>query len=131
MNKYCEIRDWATLGELYGEACFLSATPGKNFRKVKDGEVIDEDKSVRWNREEVKRIQEEYFAEERRLIEARRDEILAITDRACELVAEETDLPLEKAKILWNFVDSKYHAYGETFRMIEDYIELVSELLAE
>ena len=120
---------WGKIREDYDKACMMSCKPGPEFRKLKPGDVIDEEKSVRWNREEVERLNKEYKEEFARLTRERGDAINKCTERAIAQIAEETGLSKEKAEILWNFVYERYHAFGEMFTQIDDYIMLVNDLL--
>ena len=52
-----------SLQRMMDEVNHLSCKPGPEFKKVAVGTILDEDKSVRWNREEVERIREEYTEE--------------------------------------------------------------------
>lgn len=52
---------WANLGNRLETAWKRPTRP--NSKRPKDGEIIDEEKSVRWNREEVVRRQKAWDAE--------------------------------------------------------------------
>ena len=106
----------------------MSCRPSDDFPKTKVGDVIDEEKSVRWNREEVERLRLAYDEEVKRLNREKNAAIVAITDRAIKLIAYEADISEEKAKLLWDFVYERGHAYGEMFNMLADYIELAEKL---
>ena len=119
---------WEEIEAAYNAACSLSCKPDDSFQKVKTGDVIDEDKSVRWNREEVERLKMAYDEEVKRLNRAKNSAIQDATQRAVRLTAEELDVSEDKAQILWDFVYDKYHAYGEMFQYIEEYIDLVNQM---
>lgn len=127
-QKMVERDDWDKIASDYDKACRMSCRPGDNFRKVKVGDVIDEEKSVRWNREEVERLRLAYDEEVKRLNREKNAAIVAIEDRAVKLIAYEADISEEKAKLLWDFVYERGHAYGEMFNMLDDYIELAEKL---
>lgn len=120
---------YEALAEEYRKASTMSCLPSEQFRKVKVGDVLDEEKSVRWNREEVERLRNEYEEEVKRLNREKNAAINDIVTRIVTLIAEDTNLPEEKARRLWNFVHAKYHAFGETVVMLDEYIQLVCDLM--
>ena len=119
---------WEEIEADYRAACSLSCKPDDSFQKVKTGDVIDEDKSVRWNREEVERLKEVYAEEVKRLNRKKNGAITDATMRAVRLISQEAEVSEEKARILWDFVYEKYHAYGEMFQHIDEYIDLVNQM---
>ena len=127
-QKIVEKDSWDKIAIDYDKAWRMSCRPGDDFRKAKVGDVIDEEKSVRWNREEVERLRLTYDAEVKRLNREKNAAIAAIIDRAVKLIAYEADISEEKAKLLWDFVYERGHAYGEMFNMLGDYIELAEKL---
>lgn len=122
---------WDKIEAAYREACMMSCKPDESFRKVKIGDVIDEEKSVRWNREEVERLKTAYDEEVKRLNRAKNGAVQDATQRAVMLIAEELDVSEDKARILWDFVYDKYHAYGEMFQHIDEYIDLISSVMGK
>ena len=61
---------WTNLGNRLETAWKRPTRP--NSKRPKDGEIIDEEKSVRWNREEVVRRQKAWDAECSRLKKAQK-----------------------------------------------------------
>ena len=120
--------NWDKISSDYKKACMMSCRPGDGFQNVKVGTVIDEEKSVRWNREEVDRLRLAYDEEVKRLNREKNAAIVAVTDRAVKLIAYEADISEEKARLVWDFVYERGHAYGEMFNMLDDYIELAEKL---
>ena len=127
-QKVVEKDNWDKISNDYDKACMMSCRPGDDFRKVKVGDVIDEEKSVRWNREEVERLRLAYDEEVKRLNCEKNAAIVAVTDRAVKLIAYEADISEEKARLVWDFVYKRGHAYGEMFNMLDDYIGLAEKL---
>lgn len=121
---------WQDIEKACRDAVSLSCRPDSTkFRKVRIGDVIDEEKSVRWNREEVDRLRTVYDDEVKRLNTVKNQALIDVDRRSVALVASEAELSEEKAKILWNFVYDKYHDdIGNMFSQIEDYIDLVCKL---
>lgn len=121
---------WKLIEEKYVKAQNMESCPDKaSFPYPEEGDVIDEEKSVRWNREEVQRQRMAYLEEAKRLRRLRNEKITEAVDEAAAWIAEETGLTPDKAMILWAFVDQKGHAYGETFMLMYEYIPLIRELL--
>lgn len=77
---------WTALGNRLETAWKRPTKP--NSKRPKDGEIIDEEKSVRWNREEVVRRQKAWDAECSRLKKAQNAEIEHISE-AIELQIQE------------------------------------------
>lgn len=118
-----------SLQRMMDEVNHLSCKPGPEFKKVAVGTILDEDKSVRWNREEVERIREEYTEEVKRLNRERNKKYTEVIEQIVEFISEETGLSNEKAKILWEFTYGHHHAYGDTlFNYLEEYCDLYNDL---
>ena len=71
---------WTNLGNRLETAWKRPTRP--NSKRPKDGEIIDEEKSVRWNREEVVRRQKAWDAECSRLKKAQNTESLEYNTKA-------------------------------------------------
>lgn len=117
---------WTNLGNRLETAWKRPTRP--NSKRPKDGEIIDEEKSVRWNREEVVRRQKAWDAECSRLKKAQNAEIEHISE-AIELqiqedIKAETKRSISKkaATILWQKAYDRGHAYGfaDIYCAIED-----------
>ena len=96
---------WTNLGNRLETAWKRPTRP--NSKRPKDGEIIDEEKSVRWNREEVVRRQKAWDAECSRLKKAQNAEIEHISE-AIELQIQEDikaktkrSISKKAATILW------------------------------
>lgn len=85
---------WTNLGNRLETAWKRPTRP--NSKRPKDGEIIDEEKSVRWNREEVVRRQKAWDAECSRLKKAQNAEIEHISE-AIELQIQEDSKPKRNA----------------------------------
>lgn len=122
--------NWMKIEHDYHLVCEMSTVPDASFKRVKTGDIIDEEKSVRWNREEVWHLKSVYTEEIRRL---RKEKALAyakVVDRAVRLISNEAGISEEKARFLWDFVDERYHSsYRDMFMEMGDYILLAKELV--
>lgn len=123
-----QVDTWYDLRKAYEKACGMSCRPDESFRKVREGDVIDEEKSVRWNREEVQRLKAEYEAEVKRLNTAKNEAVNDVFARAVKLIASDMEVSEEKARILWSFLYDKYHSGGEMFDQAEEYIDLICKI---
>lgn len=118
--------NWDKIEHDYFAACKISCKPDEQcFPKVKTGTVIDEDKSVRWNREEVERLKTAREEEIKRLNRKKNKAINDATNQVVKLIAKELNTSTDKAQILWDFIYNKYHAFGEMFNHIDEYIDLI------
>lgn len=91
---------WTALGNRLETAWKRPTKP--NSKRPKDGEIIDEEKSVRWNREEVVRRQKAWDAECSRLKKAQNAEIEHISE-AIELQIQEDIKAETKRSITSNY----------------------------
>lgn len=96
----------------------------------KIGDVLDEDKSVRWNREEVERLRKEY------------EECVAILNKnyaaiktiyvkhMISLLAKEFHIKLCESEKIWNYVYSKHKEKEiyQTIGLYEEIVELYKDL---
>ena len=114
--------------ELWTQACTFSKKP--NINRYEDGHVFDEEKSVKWNREEVERINKMYAEKEQEL----KKEKQALLDKAeaetIKYIQECLDNPSkEKAELIWSFIYNEWHScMSDCIYMISDMTELVNSL---
>ena len=125
-NKWLWISD---VENAYRKAIRLSAIPGKEFQKVEVGHVFDEDKSVKWNREEVIRVNNEYKEEEDRLREIRNQSIDDARYKIYKYIAQETNLSIAQASVFWNYVYDKFNDFGNLFEELDGAIEFYNDLI--
>lgn len=104
-------------------ALIMSSVP--DFCKVKPDHVFDEDKSVRWNREEAARVNNEYDTR-CKILRAERDAAISlVTDRIKKHISINVGCSLQRASLIWNFVYDQYHSnVDELFDKLEDFEEL-------
>lgn len=123
--------DWCEIKKEYETAVAMSVTP-ENLRKYREGEIIDEEMSVRWNREEVERRNEKYAAKKQELVAKRRQRIDKITDEVVKYIASEVPCSEKKAQLIWDKAYDDGHACGmcEIEMYVESYIEFAQAILA-
>lgn len=84
----------------------------KEFPIYSDGAVIDEDKSVKWNREEVTKRRQARLDETNRLKQLK-NELISIYDKALmEALASQYDISKSETELLWDFFYREHHSYG-------------------
>lgn len=100
------------------------------FSKYHDNEVIDEDKSVRWNREEVAKRNEAYNAEKTRLMQECDKAWSDVTELYIKYIAQETNMTEAKARIVYSYLYARYHhsSLSTMHDEIEDFIDMVNNL---
>ena len=121
--------NWEEAKEELKKAWNLPEIP--SFKKLKIGTIIDEDKSVKWNREEVERINKEYDEEVTRLRNQQQWAINQVEKQIYELIAECTGISIEKAPKVWSMVYAEHHSGGlyEIFGALDEMCDFLYELL--
>ena len=112
----------------YEGAQMFSCKPDETFNRPKIGTVLDEDKSVKWNREEVLRLREAYDEEVKRLNTIKNKMCDNAYGTVLKYISQETGLSEEKAKRFWNFVYNKFHANDDLFWHLDELIEFYNDL---
>lgn len=90
----------------------------------KDGTIFDEDKSVKWNREQVALKQAQWNAERKELNEKRIEEQNKVIDRIVKFICDEIDITEAAARRLWERADWDFN-HLETLIDDYDYIRTV------
>lgn len=127
---------WKSLASRLSEAEDLPRRPDYSTLP-KTTDVIDEEKSVRWNREEVERRRKEWIVKRNTLLHKRNNAVGVVQNdiilQIQKELEEETGKPVDKvvATLLWNKAYERGHAGGfyEIYAAIEDYEELVIDAL--
>ena len=79
------------------------------LKKYKTGDIIDEEKSVRWNKEEVERLKKVYIDE-------------------CNRLSKEKNELLSKNNVrLYNFIKSIYKLNDSQIKQLKEYIEQIKK----
>ena len=115
-----------SINELKEDFLFaLSMPSAPDSHKVKLDHVFDEDKSVRWNREEAIRVNNEYDAKCKILREKKTEAMVQVTDCIEHHISIYVGCSLQRASLIWNFVYDQYHSnVDELFDKLEDFEEL-------
>lgn len=100
--------------------------------RYKEGHVFDEDKSVKWNKEEVARRNNLYLEDDNRVKQERRDAFNKANERAISYVMQETGLNRDKASAILNYVWERYHSYlHDIWCELDELIILVNRIRKE
>lgn len=102
------------------------------FKRLKDNEVLDEDKSVRWNKEQVQKNHQLYDEEVARLNTVKnkeRDNVLSNIYK--EIQSNVTGLSEKGAKAIYRYAYEQGHScgYSEVASYITDLYELAEAIL--
>ena len=89
---------------------------------VARGTIIDEEKSVRWNREEVERRRMAYEDEVKRLNTEKNKRIENAKKEVIDYIAQQ-GLEEEKAKLLFDFLMGMYRDWETVFSWLNHYID--------
>lgn len=125
---------WDEIRSEYEAMQRMSCVPTE-IHKVKVGHVFDENQSVLWNRQQVENNNRKYQEEVSRLNTERNKRRDAIHEAIYSAIQNEVghNLPIKKAKVLWDFAYEKGHTYGiqEIMSHLYEIMELVSLMLDE
>lgn len=110
----------------------MSCVP-KDIRKVPSNHIFDEEKSVKWNREQVDRNNTAYIKEVARLNTLRNKERDRIYEEIYTAIRQEVghNLSRKKAIVIWNLAYEWGHSsgIGEICCYLDELIGLADELL--
>lgn len=94
-------------------------------------DVIDEDKSVKWNREEVQRLRRAF---ENKVEELNRYKNLissAFEDRIIEILTKGNSISIEESQKIWGYAYSEGHSCGirNVISCYEEFVSVYADLL--
>lgn len=131
MSKGANI-SWEEIQNEFDSMNRMSCRPA-GLSKVPGNHIFDEDRSVKWNREQVERNNRQYHDEVARL----NTEKNKARDNVLELIYDKIQYEVghriyrKKAKAIWSYAYEKGHAFGFTSIQSEllDIIDLADTLL--
>ena len=103
-----------------------------DWNKPKIGTIIDEEKSVRCNREEVDRLREKFDNEVKALCTQKNKKRDDLQNETYIVIQNEVKgISLNKAKKIWNYAYAEGHAAGwsHVFSILREVCDLVDEVL--
>ena len=109
---------------------FSSRPDKEKFPYPKTGDVLDEEKSVKWNREEVLRLREAYNTEALRLNQIKNNMIREFEAKLISLLSKEYSITVKESEILYKYAYEESHSDGvyEIIDTYRDYAEMYDEL---
>ena len=133
--------DWATIAKDYEQIESMSTKPDPTkFPHYNQNDIIDENKTVKWNRDEVNRCREEYAKEKYRLNHGRNEALCSIINDIKEVFSDELSTyhinskksGKEIASLIYNKANEESHSYGiyDVLQKMDDYMDFIYELFA-
>lgn len=94
--------------------------------KYKDGTIFDEDKSVKWNREEAERLNKIHDDEIKSLNAQKNKLLVNFIHNVRTYIIQETNVTETQANKIYNYLCNEYHSYGfeECLRHLDDLLDL-------
>ena len=137
-NTIKQLKDIHLLLESWEVFCknFSCKPDEQEFPKYKPGDIIDEDKSVKWNREEIERRINARIDEVKRLQTLRNKLDNLYEKTVIKILAKEYKISIKEASILWRYayedshssgVTSVYNTFSELADMYEELRKAVNE----
>ena len=137
-----EYGDWDPIMEMFRKADALPKKPNpEKFKRYPATYIVDEDKSVKWNIQEVTRRNEAWDNEYKRLKNEYNEAIAktkgyiieAISDYICNVIklVPDADKAYEKAKIIYSKAYEESHSYGdkEVLCTVEDLVDFLESIM--
>lgn len=120
----------AELQALFESAEALPSKPSyEDFPVYVITDVIDEDKTVKWNKEEIKRRMAARDEETKRLRQVKKAAIENAHNQALAYISQQTGLPEQKAMTLWTFIIESYKVYAaDLWQRLDAQINLYNAL---
>lgn len=112
------------------ELSLMSCKP--DFKKPKNNDVIDENKSVIWNREEIQKLQKEYDDEVKRLNTQKNKKRDSLYEEVYEYIVKNiSGITIDGAKKIFDYAYQEGHATGfhDVFCILEELINLFDDVL--
>lgn len=104
-----------------------------DFSRPKEGDVIDYDQTVRWNIEEVKRLQYKYDSKVENLKAAKVAKQQKLHEELYNIIVDQTGdkITVEDAKRMYGFAYEERHSsgYHDVFAFLDELITLVTSIV--
>lgn len=131
--------DWGTMANDYELADSMSTKPDSaKFRRYNENDIIDENMTVKWNREEIIRRNDAYKAEKARLQADRNEALCSVINDIKEVFSDELSTyhlntkksGKEIASLIYNKAYEDSHSYGiyDVLQKMDDYMDFIYEL---
>ena len=125
-------KSWDELRNEYLRVCEMSCEP-VTIKKVPLGYIFDEDKSVRWNRQQVEINNRNYYEEVQNLKSERQGYMKSVMEDIYTAIQEDMscEISIEQAKTIWGYAYDIGHSGGvyDIFSHLYDLMNFVESLL--
>ena len=121
------MQTYITIEELYDMAKeYYKFSCKPKFCKYKDSTVFDEDKSVKWNREEVERLNKLHDDEVKSLNTQKNKLLVNFIRNVKTYIVQETNVTEVQANKIYEYLCNEYHDYGfeECLNHLDDLLDL-------
>lgn len=114
---------------------FYTNYPGKLNREEypypKETDIIDEDKSVKWNKEEVQRLRRAFESKVEELNKYKNLISNAFEDKIIEILAKDNNVSVAESKKIWSYAYSEEHScgIGTIISCYEEFVSVYADLL--
>lgn len=121
--------DLSVLYDMADEYTRFSCKP--KSLKYKVGTIFDEEKSVKWNKEEVERLNKKHEDEVKELNREKNLLYVNLVNSIKKYIISETKVSEARADKIYNYLYAEYHSYGlrECLCHLDDLLELFQENL--
>lgn len=116
-----------TLENLYDMANkYITFSCKPDFRKFPDITVLDENKSVKWNREQIEILNKKYDDKVKELNTKKNLMYTNLVNGIKEYIIEETKVSKKQADKIYNYLYDEYcsHGIAECLNHLDDLLEL-------
>lgn len=115
--------------------CYKDMATKPPYEKYPDNYVIDENRSVKWNRDQIKLHNEQWEKERNSIMEAHLVLMETVLDELYETIQYEVgyDISKDQAITIWNKAYNSGHSYGTYGILTElnNLIEFVQDILSK
>ena len=96
------------------------------LKKYKTDAIIDENKSVKWNREQVKQLNDLYYDELQKARYCKNVYYQTFRDATLNYIVDETSVTSEKANKIFEFVriEKESNGYDEMLNFLDEVLDL-------
>ena len=124
MKKIQEYIPIETLYEMAEQYTKFSCKP--KSRKYKFGTIFDEDKSVKWNKAEVERLNKIHDDEAKELNKRKSELYISLVGAIKMYIIQKTNVSEKQAEKIYNYLCNEYHAYSwrECLDHLDDLLDL-------
>ncbi len=127
-------KNWAEIQQDFNSMAEMPCIPS-GIKKLRSDHVIDMDRSVRWNQEQVRLNNEKYQEEVKRLNREKNKRRDAIYEDIYQKIQEDvgSGLTRNKAMIIWNYAWERGHSAGISgvLNCLYDLTDLIQDILAD